>query len=663
MRMKFVLCGALLTPALLLAGCGMDTMSGPAMNMESPALSGRAFGGQQPIANAIIEVLAMGTTGYGSQATLLASTTSDSNGNFSFASGAYACPQSDTPVYLMGIGGDSGAGPNPYIVTAAGLGTCTNAKSSYVVMNEVTTTALAFALAHFFSPTLGGANGANDSFGGPSVSSGGTIQYSQGLQLGNNYTIPAIVEGPVGAPIQPYAGVTLEVQKIYTIANVLAACINTVNPTRTTSNCNKLFSYTTPPSGGTAPADTLQAAVQMALYPYQNVRKLYNLIGTVPAFDNQLTAQPNDWTIAVSYTSSALGLATDTGTASTLDIDSGNRIWFPSNASGATGAAYFDQTSRSFNGPYNTTGLVHPQQVAVDANGYVWLNDSASTSVSGYLTTDPSLTQSVSFPNVFSNALTIGEDDSIDLGVTNGSTYTIGDITPDRSGYSVAPTISLAAPASSIATDISGTNGVLTTNFINTKLWGYDVTGGVATQQFTSNDDGGQLIYTGNDFIGTRPFSGGGNANDGLCIFSQGKCFGITKDSNQGGAFGIAIDGNSNLWFTESLVDGVVNVPIATPGANKGAVYLNANNRVPSNEYLHDGQASGVNTSTLTRPYGIGIDIEGNVWISNAGCTTTNCAPGSFTLTEIVGAAAPTITPVSAQITSGTNLVGTEPTR
>lgn len=59
-------------------------------------------------------------------------------------------------------------------------------------------------------------------------------------------------------------------------------------------------------------------------------------------------------------------------------------------------------------------------------------------------------------------------------------------------------------------------------------------------------------------------------------------------------------------------------------------------------------------------PYGIGVDVVGNVWVTNAGCNTTNCTPGPFTLTEIIGAGYPTITPVSAQITNG-NLVGTEP--
>ena len=90
---------------------------------------------------------------------VLASTVTDNNGNFSFAPGAYTCPQSDTPVYLLGIGGNAGAGNNGSAVEAAALGTCTNAKNSFVVMNEVTTAATAFVLSHFFSTTLGGANG------------------------------------------------------------------------------------------------------------------------------------------------------------------------------------------------------------------------------------------------------------------------------------------------------------------------------------------------------------------------------------------------------------------------------------------------------------------------------------------------------------------------
>ena len=98
------------------------------------------------------------------------------------------------------------------------------------------------------------------------------------------------------------------------------------------------------------PSDTLQAAVQMALHPTSNVSALYSLITATPnfRFTPFLTAAPNDWTIGVSYTTSALGLGVNTGTLSTLDIDASGRVWFPSNAAGKVGAAYFDPAKHEF---------------------------------------------------------------------------------------------------------------------------------------------------------------------------------------------------------------------------------------------------------------------------------------------------------------------------
>lgn len=63
--------------------------------------------------------------------------------------------------------------------------------------------------------------------------------------------------------------------------------------------------------------------------------------------------------------------------------------------------------------------------------------------------------------------------------------------------------------------------------------------------------------------------------------------------------------------------------------------------------YLH-GNSYG---ATVGTPYAIAIDGSGNVWLANAGCvanSTAHCNATSFTLSEIVGAAAPTITPRAA---------------
>lgn len=662
MRLKLLLCGVTtLVPALLLTGCGMDQVSTATANVQSAGVAGQVFGGQQPVSGATISVYAMGTTGYGSAATLLSSTTTDANGNFSLP--PYTCPQSDTPVYLLGIGGDPGLGPgvnNPSAVLGAGLGECANAQKSFVILNEVTTVGLAFTLSHFFSTTLGGTNAANDSFGGPSTTVNGQIQYSAGIQRGNNYTIPSIIETAVGAPTQNSPGITIEAAKINTIANILAACVNSTgaqNSTETKTNCGKLFEYT---QTGTAtrPSDTLQAAVQIALHPTTQVANLYSLGQTTPPFAG-LAAQPNDWSIGVSYTSSSLGLSVNTGTLSTLDIDSAGRIWFPSNASGHVGAAFFDPTTQSFSGPYNTTGLVFPQQVAIDANGYAWYNDMASSTVPGYLVTAPATTQKFSLASTTSTAVAIAADDSVDVGVSAGVRYQLGMISANRSSYSLLSGVRLAFPTQSLASDISNGIGDATTDATTAEMNDYNVVGNRATLVVSDFDDAGQIIYTGNDKIAVRSFISGAGSNDGLCIYSLAACYdfaGSPTNSDQG----LAIDGGKQLWVAESGNGGVLQVPVTNAAGTAGAVYVDSTNSdIPANELLHGLDNGG----TATMPYGIGVDVVGNVWVTNANCNSTDCVPASpFTLTEIVGAGYPTITPVSAQITSG-NLVGTEPTQ
>lgn len=661
MRLKLFVCGVTtLVPALLLAGCGVDQTSMIEPNVQSAGITGQAMGGQQPVIGATIEVVSMGTTGYGSAGTVLSSGTTDANGDFILPS--YTCPQSNTPVYLLGIGGNAGAGTNNSAVEAAALGPCSSAQKSYVIMNEVTTAVAAFVFSHYFSTAVPTGGTTPDAFGGPSSTSGGVVTYSRGMVYANNVTYPQLVTNFDGAPNQGSSSVTTEWQKVYTIANVIAACINSSgskNGTETKTTCGKLFNYTDN-GAATRPADTLQAAVQMALYPLTNVTKLYALIGTTPAFSTYLASAPHDWTIGVSYTTSSMGLAVDTGTLTTLDIDSSNHIWFPSNASGKVGAAYFNPANDTFNGPYNTTGLVHPQQVAIDANGYAWLNDSDSATVSGYLTSSPTQTETVAFPNTNSQALTVGGDDRIDVGVTVGTgTYEMGYISADRSSYSLASGASFKFPVTTMAGDTNGGDAVSVTDTETTTMRYYYATAAPPTssQIGTANDDSGQAIFTGNDDVVVRSYASG--AQDGLCIYSLAACYGFQGSSNNTNVDeGIAIDGGKQLWVAESANGGLLQVPVNNATGTGAGIYLNGGgSNIPVNEFLHGSNNGG----TAVAPYGIGVDNSGNVWMTNAGCTTSDCTPGTFTLTEIIGVAYPTITPVSAQITSG-NLVGTEPT-
>ena len=154
------------------------------------------------------------------------------------------------------------------------------------------------------------------------------------------------------------------------------------------------------------------------------------------------------------------------------------------------------------------------------------------------------------------------------------------------------------------------------------------------------------------DFIALRPYSGGSTPSDGICAFSTGSCYSLTP-STTNGVLGAAIDGNGTLWMTEPGDGGVLYAPQVT----SSAPFYTTTSIVAANELLHNS----TNGATMTSPAGIAIDTAGDVWVSNAGCTASGCTPVSFTLSEIIGAAAPTITPVVQQIITNSTLTSTKP--
>ncbi|MDE1160574.1 MAG: hypothetical protein PW792_01360 [Acidobacteriaceae bacterium] len=656
---------------LLLTGCGMGAGDSVQQNVASTAFTGRSMGGQQPLVGATIGVYAYGTGGYGSAATLLASTTTDSGGNFAFASSAYTCPQSDTPVYLLSTGGDPGAGSvNANAVQAIALGTCTVAKQSHIVINEVTTVAMAYALAHFFNTNLSlsaaGGGAAGDNFGGPSSTSSSITTFSRGLVLGNNVTVGLIARKSDGSATVSSGNMTTEAAKVYGIANILASCVNSTGQTSTSdtsSNCGRLFNFTSTSASG-RPTDTLQAAVQMALHPTVNVSGLYILSPSTPAFGSGLSSQPNDWSLAISFTNSAMGMGVDTNTLSTIDIDSSNRVWFPSTISGGTGVAYFDPATTTFNGPYNGAGLVHPEQVAIDGNGYAWATDTQGAVLGGFNTNTPTSYSTLSIAGSTSYSLGVDSSSQLRVGVLASSNYKLATVDATRSTYSTAnsPTgLQAAYLPQSIASDASG--NLLFTQYSSSvpRFYDYYLASGATsvTQRGFANDLAGQAAFTGGDLVGVRSYNNGGgnNAVDGLCFQSNGTCGSMGGAKTYNRPAGIAVDGDGTLWLAYNQTASVASIPQVSGTGKAYSNYLNSNTQFTSYVLNHNSTYGG----TLTSPEGIAVDNEGNLWVANSGCSTSGCTPGSFVLTVLPGQAAPTITPVSAQITSGSNLAGTYP--
>jgi trimeric autotransporter adhesin len=81
--------------------------------------------------------------------------------------------------------------------------------------------------------------------------------------------------------------------KLYSLADALAACVNSSGgKAGDGSPCGQLFSMAS--TAGSAPADTMTAAIQIAQQPDSNVAGIFDLVGVSTAFQPTLTATPQN---------------------------------------------------------------------------------------------------------------------------------------------------------------------------------------------------------------------------------------------------------------------------------------------------------------------------------------------------------------------------------
>jgi hypothetical protein len=255
----------------------------PADNsLDSAAgISGIVHGGRQPIIGATVKLWAAGNAGYGSTTTSLQSTTTDSNGNFSFHTGSgatYSCPSVSSStesqyIYITSSGGQPTTGvTNSAAALMLALGNCSTvlAANPSVVVNEVTTVASMFALQQFFKPSGSGLG----SFGTSSTNITGlanafaTVNNLVNINSGTA-NLSTTATGTVAVGYSPVVTITPEQSKINTIANILAACVNSSG---SGAPCSTLFSGV----NSTAALDTLQAAYYLAVNQHREQHKQYH---------------------------------------------------------------------------------------------------------------------------------------------------------------------------------------------------------------------------------------------------------------------------------------------------------------------------------------------------------------------------------------------------
>lgn len=217
--------------------------------------------------------------------------------------------------------------------------------------------------------------------------------------------------------------------------------------------------------------------------------------------------------------------------------------------------------------------------------------------------------------------------------------------------YSLVPNSTPANSAyfigASLAGDTNGGTGSSGTYLPTPTSYDYYVAPGTSTYNaqlafYQYDEDSGQIVFNSYDYLVAR---GGYNAaDDGVCSFLAQGCFSMNNQAAVRHPVGLAIDGDNNMWLADVFTGDVQEVPF-------NGNYLTPSGLINNLVFTHDANNGGT-MHTLT---GIAVDSTGNVWSSNESCFGAGCTPTTaFVLSEVIGAGAPTVNPVSAQVVLNT---------
>ena len=609
-------------PGITPAGTTRNSIAGT-------ALQGKVRGGQNPISGAHVYLYAVNNTGYAgpgiaassanASVSLLSAATgnpADGNGNYyvitasdgSFSiNGDYTCSSATPTTYLLAVGGNPGSGNNPAATLLAGLGDCTGSgfASTYAVDNEVSTIAAAYALAGIMTdPTHVSTSG-----------SALALTEKKGRALGNLYTQStgvALAATPAGSGTVPQS-------EINTLANILAACINSTGPAFTP--CATLFSNAM--NGSTAPTDTATAAINIAHNPGANIANLFGLQTATSPFQPDLAGAPNDFTIAINFTGG--GAFFNPGL---IAIDGSGNIWVANNGKNGSGVYNIAELSAGGAAPSGTTGytgggLDKPFGIAIDSSGNIWIANKLGNSISEFNSSGTPNPSSPFTGGGLSAPFGTAIDQSGNLWIANNNTGSISEF--NSSGGAISGSSGIAAGGLNDPLDI-----------------GIDVSGNV----WVTNDNADSISEFNSSGVANinSPFTGGGvNFPGGIAIDGSGNVWtgNSTNSISEFNSAGAAISGSSGY------TGGGLSTPkgVAVDGAGNVWVVNNSGNSI--SEFTSSGVAitgaSGYTGGLLNAPNLPAIDGAGNLWVANG-------ADGADSITEFVGVASPVVTPIVANL-------------
>jgi sugar lactone lactonase YvrE len=631
---------------------------------QGPALLGTVRAGSAPVVGSAVSLYAAGTSGYGSASTLLyspsssPSSTTDNNGKFTL-SGGYTCPQASSEVYLVASGGKVGTnGNNPNLTLMTALGPCGALSSSPVVVNEVTTVASAWALANFEvnDPLTG-----NSSYLNLGTSSGNTTGLASAFAAVNNLvditTGTALFVVPAGNAAVPYA-------EINTIADVLNTCTSTGGGVEGDgSACGNLFSHADPLTGGpilnpTPPADTLQAAINIAQHPDGQfgyaitAPAIFSLLGTSQPFQPVLNAQPNDFSISLNYTGG--GGLTASSSANFFALDGSGNVWITDTTHNRAIEWNNEGTPVSIAG-FTDSSLLAPGPVAVDSAGHVWTCDNdgltelttlgtealGSPFVGGGITNGCEGMAFDGLGNLWvSNSSSVSEFDNLGIAVSPASGFSIPVSPTDSTPVALQPPIAIDDSNNVWVGVTNPTNpggqylAQLNNNGVASLLNPVTVGATPASYFVAASSIGGQtqiaISHGGDVWVpvgGTNtaglnevlPYAGVGTTDLVTQVFSGSN---NSTDNPFTQPNGVAIDGAGMVWVP-SIGNAQIQAGLTEIDPSDAAAFA-------------DFAAPSLASPALNAA----VDGSGNIWVLLSGNT----------LTEYIGLATPAVTPLSAAV-------------
>jgi hypothetical protein len=673
----------LASSAVLTVGCSNMASTAPGVKpLSSPAtLSGKIHGGNQQVVGATVTLWYAGQSG---PATLAATTTSDSSGSFSFikdttngnpadngSTNTFSCPTGTDPlVYVESIGGNTQNNGTSQSNSAAAFiaiyDVCSQlSASNFVYMSEVTTVATMAAAAQFFEPVSHSLFA--DGTGQQKIivdQLGSTVRLLANLTTGLGVvSTPSIAPAP-GANVAPGVTVTAtpEQGKVNLLANIISACINAA--TASATPCTTLFSAAVPPlsdttllnPGSFAPAtDTLQALYYMFTNPSSsptgqgsdgaaNITTLFSLAGGVGAPYQPSAAQPTDWTIGISYSSTG-SCGTPTGGTGgfinspvDINVDASDTIWFANAQTGGNLSAIstggMPYACVNFDAGASNAGGV------LDSSKNVWF--AAGTTMYRY---NGNTQASLAFPvgvaplgitadglgNVYFTAVTSGVGSLYQLpGAAGASTAvapvqisnTVGPnpvrLMPDFNTTSTLGNIWVSSGSTYVSQVAAGTGPGSLNGFITTAI-----PSGLAGSTYGLSVSFGNGVITSTidtSSISVLVF------HDNAWVTASGWPFTGTPPAGISSPTAISVDGRMSIWIPNNSTSALSELSFHGPDPLSPSTGYQK-----TSTFLNSGRASMV-------------DQAGNIWVAG---------DGNNFITEIVGGAVPIFQPYAVGLSNG----------